>query len=593
GQRFESSTGHFINFFMEKNLEILRHSASHIMASAVKELFPDAKLGIGPAIEDGFYYDFDVEKPFTPEDLKRIEDKMKEFIEEDYPFEKIMMKREEAKKFFSEKNEIYKVEILNEIEDEEVSIYKHNGFYDLCRGPHVSSTGEVKFFKLLDVAGAYWRGDEKNKMLQRIYGTAFFTKDELEEFLKKREEAKKRDHRKLGRELEFFSIHPEEAGPGLIYWHPKGALVRSIIEDFWKKAHLENDYKLIYTPHIAQEKLYEISGHLKNYSEYMYSRMLIDEVPYRIRPMNCPGHILIYKTKIHSYRELPLRYAELGTVYRYEKSGVLHGLLRVRGFTIDDAHIFVQKENVSEEVIRVLDFSISILKAFGFEDFKLYLATKPEEKFIGEIEDWEKAENALKEAIERAGLDYEIDEGGGAFYGPKIDVKVKDALGRLWQCSTIQFDFNLPERFDVFFINKDGKEERPYLIHRAVFGSIERFFGVLIEHYKGAFPFWLAPTQVRILNITNDVLDYAKDVYEKIKKSGIRVELDSRNITLNKKIREAEMEKIPYTVICGKKEKEKGNVSIREYGRGDRGSISFDEFLKRVLQENRNPVLTV
>jgi len=578
---------------MEKNLEILRHSASHIMASAVKELFPDAKLGIGPAIEDGFYYDFDVEKPFTPEDLKRIEDKMKEFIEEDYPFEKIMMKREEAKKFFSEKNEIYKVEILNEIEDEEVSIYKHNGFYDLCRGPHVSSTGEVKFFKLLDVAGAYWRGDEKNKMLQRIYGTAFFTKDELEEFLKKREEAKKRDHRKLGRELEFFSIHPEEAGPGLIYWHPKGALVRSIIEDFWKKAHLENDYKLIYTPHIAQEKLYEISGHLKNYSEYMYSRMLIDEVPYRIRPMNCPGHILIYKTKIHSYRELPLRYAELGTVYRYEKSGVLHGLLRVRGFTIDDAHIFVQKENVSEEVIRVLDFSISILKAFGFEDFKLYLATKPEEKFIGEIEDWEKAENALKEAIERAGLDYEIDEGGGAFYGPKIDVKVKDALGRLWQCSTIQFDFNLPERFDVFFINKDGKEERPYLIHRAVFGSIERFFGVLIEHYKGAFPFWLAPTQVRILNITNDVLDYAKDVYEKIKKSGIRVELDSRNITLNKKIREAEMEKIPYTVICGKKEKEKGNVSIREYGRGDRGSISFDEFLKRVLQENRNPVLTV
>ncbi|RLD18084.1 MAG: threonine--tRNA ligase [Caldiserica bacterium] len=578
---------------MEKNLEILRHSASHIMASAVKELYPDAKLGIGPAIEDGFYYDFDVEKPFTPEDLKRIEDKMKEFIEKDYPFEKIMMKREEAKKFFSEKNEIYKVEILNEIEDEEVSIYKHNGFYDLCRGPHVSSTGEVKFFKLLDVAGAYWRGDEKNKMLQRIYGTAFFTKEELEEFLKKREEAKKRDHRKLGRELEFFSIHPEEAGPGLIYWHPKGSIVRSIIEDLWKKAHLENGYQLIYTPHIAQEKLYEISGHLKNYSEFMYSRMLIDDVPYRIRPMNCPGHILIYKTKIHSYRELPLRYAELGTVYRYEKSGVLHGLLRVRGFTIDDAHIFVQKENVSEEVIRVLDFSISILKAFGFEDFKLYLATRPEEKFIGEIEDWEKAENALKEAIERAGLDYEIDEGGGAFYGPKIDVKVKDALGRLWQCSTIQFDFNLPERFDVFFINKEGKEERPYLIHRAIFGSIERFFGVLIEHYKGAFPFWLAPVQVRVLNITDDVLDYAKNVYERIKKSGIRVELDSRNITLNKKIRESEMEKIPYTVICGKKEKEKGNVSIREYGRGDRGSISFDEFLKRILQENKNPTLTV
>jgi len=563
------------------------------MASAVKELYPDAKLGIGPAIEDGFYYDFDVEKPFTPEDLKRIEDKMKEFIEKDYPFEKIMMKREEAKKFFSEKNEIYKVEILNEIEDEEVSIYKHNGFYDLCRGPHVSSTGEVKFFKLLDVAGAYWRGDEKNKMLQRIYGTAFFTKEELEEFLKKREEAKKRDHRKLGRELEFFSIHPEEAGPGLIYWHPKGSIVRSIIEDLWKKAHLENGYQLIYTPHIAQEKLYEISGHLKNYSEFMYSRMLIDDVPYRIRPMNCPGHILIYKTKIHSYRELPLRYAELGTVYRYEKSGVLHGLLRVRGFTIDDAHIFVQKENVSEEVIRVLDFSISILKAFGFEDFKLYLATRPEEKFIGEIEDWEKAENALKEAIERAGLDYEIDEGGGAFYGPKIDVKVKDALGRLWQCSTIQFDFNLPERFDVFFINKEGKEERPYLIHRAIFGSIERFFGVLIEHYKGAFPFWLAPVQVRVLNITDDVLDYAKNVYERIKKSGIRVELDSRNITLNKKIRESEMEKIPYTVICGKKEKEKGNVSIREYGRGDRGSISFDEFLKRILQENKNPTLTV
>jgi len=576
---------------MDKNLEILRHSASHIMAQAVKDLFPEAKLGIGPAIEEGFYYDFDTERPFTPEDLEKISQKMKESIKQNFPFEKIIMSKKEAEEFFSKRGEIYKLEILKDIPDENVSIYKHGNFYDLCRGPHINSTGEVKYFKLLDIAGAYWRGNEKNKMLQRIYGTAFFSKEELDDFLKKREEAKKRDHRKLGKELGFFSIHPE-AGPGLIYWHPKASIIRSIIEEFWRKKHLENGYQLVYTPHIACESLYSISGHLENYRELMYSPMDIDGVPYRIKPMNCPGHILIYKSNLHSYREFPLRYAEMGTVYRYERSGVLHGLMRVRGFTIDDAHIFTPKELLEEEMVRVLDFSINILKAFGFENFKLYLSTKPE-KFIGEEKDWEKSEKALEEAIKRKGMEYEIEKGGGAFYGPKIDIKVKDAIGRQWQCSTIQFDFNLPERFNVFFINKEGKEEKPYLIHRAVFGSLERFFGVLIEHYAGAFPFWLAPVQVKILNITDDVLDYAEEVYKKIKLSGIRVELDDRSLTLNKKIREAEIEKVPYIIICGKKEKENKTISLRKYKEGNKGSFYIDEIISNFVSENRFPDLTV
>ncbi|MCL2335525.1 MAG: threonine--tRNA ligase, partial [Endomicrobia bacterium] len=458
----------------EKSLETLRHSAAHIMAAAVIELFPGTKVAIGPSIEEGFYYDFDRPESFTTEDLAKIEEKMTEIIKANHPFVCSAMPKSEAVKEFTAKGEKYKAEIASEIEDNNVTIYKSGAFTDLCRGPHIASTGELQNFKLLSVAGAYWRGDSSKEMLQRIYGTAFFTKQDLDDYLKKLEEAQKRDHRKLGRELDLFSVN-DAVGGGLVLWHPKGAILRDIIESNWKRFHTENDYELLMTPHISSEELFSISGHLQTYSENMYAAMEIEGKPFRIKPMNCPMHLMIYKTKLHSYRELPIKYAELGTVYRFEKSGVLHGLLRVRGFTQDDGHIIVQPELLEQEVITVFKMAIDMLKMFGFNDFKIYLATRPEKKYVGKVEDWDRAQASLEEALKKTGYDYEIDEGGGAFYGPKIDIKIKDAIGRLWQCSTIQFDFNLPERFDIYYIDKEGKKARPYMIHRALMGSLERF----------------------------------------------------------------------------------------------------------------------
>jgi len=557
--------------------EVYRHSASHVLAQAVKQLFPEAKLGIGPPIEDGFYYDFDVPKPFTPEDLERIEEKMREIIKADYPFVRKVVPKEEAVKLFEKLGEIYKVELLQEIEDEEVTLYQQGDFIDLCRGPHLPSTGRLKYVKLLSASGAYWRGDETRKMLQRIYGTAYEKKSELEEHLKRIEEAERRDHRRLGKQLDLFSFH-EEAGAGLVYWHPKGAMVRKIIEDFWRDQHLKGGYQFVYTPHIGKAWLWERSGHLDYYAENMYSPIDIEGQKYYLKPMNCPFHILIYKTKIRSYRDLPLRWAELGTVYRFERSGVLHGLMRVRGFTQDDAHIFCTPEQVEDEILRVLRFSLEMLRAFGFKEFEIFLATRPE-KAVGEPERWELAQNSLRKALDMEGLPYEIDEGGGAFYGPKIDIKIKDALGRSWQCSTIQFDFNLPERFDMTYVGEDGKLHRPYMIHRALLGSMERFFGILIEHYAGAFPMWLAPVQVRVMNITDEQRDYALKVTERLREAGLRAEADLRNERLGYKIREAQLEKIPYMLVVGNKEVESGTVSVRSRRGEDLGQMTVESFI--------------
>ena len=557
--------------------EVYRHSASHVLAQAVKQLFPEAKLGIGPPIEDGFYYDFDVPKPFTPEDLERIEEKMREIIKADYPFVRKVVPKEEAVKLFEKLGEIYKVELLQEIEDEEVTLYQQGDFIDLCRGPHLPSTGRLKYVKLLSASGAYWRGDETRKMLQRIYGTAYEKKSELEEHLKRIEEAERRDHRRLGKQLDLFSFH-EEAGAGLVYWHPKGAMVRKIIEDFWRDQHLKGGYQFVYTPHIGKAWLWERSGHLDYYAENMYSPIDIEGQKYYLKPMNCPFHILIYKTRIRSYRDLPLRWAELGTVYRFERSGVLHGLMRVRGFTQDDAHIFCTPEQVEDEILRVLRFSLEMLRAFGFKEFEIFLATRPE-KAVGEPERWELAQNSLRKALDMEGLPYEIDEGGGAFYGPKIDIKIKDALGRSWQCSTIQFDFNLPERFDMTYVGEDGKLHRPYMIHRALLGSMERFFGILIEHYAGAFPMWLAPVQVRVMNITDEQRDYALKVTERLREAGLRAEADLRNERLGYKIREAQLEKIPYMLVVGNKEVESGTVSVRSRRGEDLGQMTVESFI--------------
>jgi len=563
------------------SLETLRHSTSHIMAQAVVELFPDTKLAIGPAIEEGFYYDFDTPQPFKPEDLEKIENRMREIVAGNHKFVRTEMSKKDAVEFFKKKNEPYKIELLNDIPDEKVSLYQQDTFIDLCRGPHLENTKGIRHFKLLSIAGAYWRGSEKNKMLQRIYGTVFPTKEELEQYLKRQEEAKKRDHRILGKLLDLFSVH-EEIGAGLIHWHPKGAIVREILEDFWKKEHIKNGYQIVYTPHIASEEIYKISGHLEKYSDMIYSPMDIDGKPFRVKPMNCPGHILIFKTKLHSYRELPVRFAEMGAVYRHELSGVLHGLMRVRGFTIDDAHIFCTKEQVENEIISVFDFTIKFLKKFGFSEFEIFLATRPE-TYIGEIEKWDLATASLKKALEKTGYKYEIDAGGGAFYGPKIDLKVKDVLGRSWQCSTIQFDFNLPERFDITYRNEDGKDEKVIMIHRAIFGSLERFFGVLIEHYGGAFPFWLAPVQIKILPITDAQIEYARLVKNEL--GDLRVEIDSRNEKLNYKIREAQMEKIPYMIILGEKEKNTKTIAVRKYGRTKTEVFSVSEFLKKLFDK--------
>lgn len=561
-------------------LEVYRHSSAHLMALAVIELFPGTQLGIGPAIENGFYYDFYRKEPFTPEDLERIDRKIQELIQQNLPYRRCMIPKPEGLEIFRSMGEFLKCELIEEKASDVFSCYKLGKLTDFCLGPHIPSTGKIKAIKVLSVAGAYWKGDEKNLQMQRIYGTSFFSRKELEDYLKQLEEAKKRDHRRLGRELNLFSLQ-EEAGPGLVFWHPKGALVRKEMEDFWRSEHLRGGYEFVYSPHLAKLDLWRTSGHVDFYRDSMYAPMKIDEVDYQIKPMNCPFHILIYKNEMRSYRDLPLRWAELGTVYRYERSGVLQGLFRVRGFTQDDAHIFCQPEKIEEEIYGVIEFTLSILKSFGFDQFEIYLSTRPE-KFVGAVEDWERATGALRRALQKSELPFQVDEGGGAFYGPKIDVKIKDAIGRSWQCSTIQFDFNLPERFDMSFIGEDGKPHRPYMVHRALLGSMERFFGILIEHYAGAFPVWLAPVQVVLLPISERHLEAVRSLESRLASAGLRVKSDARNEKVNLKIRQAQLEKIPYMVVIGDKEVEAGTLSVRNRFDGDLGVFSFEKFLELI-----------
>ncbi len=571
-----------------ESLEIMRHTLSHIMAQALKEIYGYDKvhLGVGPTTEDGFYYDVEVEgHTISSEDLPKIEEKMREIIRKDYPIFRREVEREEAIKIFSELKEKYKLEIINRIDEKDIiSVYGQDGFIDLCRGPHVPSTGMVGEFKLTHVAGAYWMGDSSRPMLQRIYGIAFWSKEELEERLRLYEEAKKRDHRKLGKELELFLID-EDIGAGLVLWLPKGAILRKTLEDYWKEEHIKRGYQLVYTPHVGNAKLWQTSGHLDYYRPNMFSPMEIENEEYFVKPMNCPFHIAIYKSKVRSYKELPLKLAELGTVYRYEMSGVLHGLMRVRGFTQDDAHIICTPEQVEEVIEETLQFAIDMLRSFGFEDFKVYISTRPEDA-IGSEEQWQLAEGALKKAVEKWGLEYEIDEGGGAFYGPKIDIKIKDAIGRLWQCSTIQFDFNLPERFDMEYVGPDNRRHRPYMIHRAIFGSIERFVGILLEHYAGLLPLWLSPVQVKVIPVSPEKHgDYAREVESKLKEKGIRVELDMREERLGARIRDAEIQKVPYVVVLGDKEVESGNLSVRSKKEGNLGTMSLEGFLSMLLEK--------
>lgn len=562
--------------------ERMRHSASHIMAEAVLKLFPDAKLGIGPPTEEGFYYDFDLPRSLTPEDLERIEALMRESIARDLPFHREEVSREEARRLFS--GQPYKLELIDGIPPgEPLSIYRHGDFVDLCQGPHLDSTGQVKAVKLLSIAGAYWRGDEERPMLQRIYGTAFESQEALEEFLKRREEAERRDHRRLGRQLDLFSIH-DEVGPGLVIWHPKGGRLRTIIEDFWREEHYRHGYELVYSPHIGRARLWQISGHLEFYRESMYEPMDVEGQSYFIKPMNCPFHIMIYKSALRSYRDLPLRYAELGTVYRYERSGVIHGLMRVRGFTQDDAHIFCRPDQVESEVVGVLDLTFHFLDAFGFRDYDLSLSTRPE-KFVGDPRMWEHATESLRRALEMRELDYDVDEGGGAFYGPKIDIKIRDALGRAWQCTTVQFDFNLPEQFDLTFQGQDGRLHRPYMVHRAILGSMERFLGILLEHYGGAFPLWLAPVQAVVIPIADRHLEYAGRVCETLQAQGFRVEVDSRKERMNLKIRDAQLQKVPYMLVVGDEEVGKGTASVRLRNGQDLGPMSLPSLLERLKRE--------
>ncbi len=559
------------------------------MAHAVKELFPDAKLAIGPAIDDGFYYDFDIERTFTPEDLAAIEKKMTDIIKKNNVFVRKIVPKEEAIDLFKSVGENYKVELLNEIEDEEVSLYEEGGFIDLCRGPHIDSTGKVSAFKLLSVAGAYWRGNEKNKMLQRIYGTSFANENDLKEYLHFLEEVKKRDHRKLGKELDLFSMS-EEIGAGLIIWHPKGALIRRTMEDFWLDEHYKAGYKILYSPHIAKLDVWRKSGHVEFYKENMYSPMEIDGIDYELKPMNCPFHIHVYKTSLRSYKELPVRYAELGTVYRYERSGVLHGLLRVRGFTQDDAHIFCREDQIEDEILNVLDFTLFILKIFGFDHYDIYLSTRPE-RYVGTLDNWERSTNALKKALEIKGLFYDVDTGEGVFYGPKIDIKVKDSLNRPWQCSTIQVDFNNPERFEMTYRGSDGKDHRPIMIHRALMGSLERFFGILIEHYAGAFPLWLSPVQVEVLTIAERHSDYAVTISEGLKSEGIRISLNLENEKIGYKIRNATMRKVPYLVIIGDKEVSEQKLTLRKRSGENIGPLKIEEFIEFIKDRIKNKSL--
>ncbi|MEK6527721.1 MAG: threonine--tRNA ligase, partial [Nitrospirota bacterium] len=563
-----------------------RHSTSHIMAHAVKELYPNAKLAIGPATSEGFYYDFDCEEPITDGILPVIEKKMLDIIKQDKPFLKKEISRKEAIELFEKMGEPYKVELLKEIGDDKVTIYEEGNFIDLCRGPHLKSAGKVKAFKLLSVAGAYWRGNEHNKMLQRIYGAAFFTEEALQKHLVFLEEVKKRDHRRIGKELDLFSI-ADEIGAGLVLWHPRGASIRKIIENFWTEEHQRAGYKLLYTPHIAKLDLWRKTGHLDFYSENMYSPIEIEGIEYEIKPMNCPFHIAIYKSQLRSYRDLPVRFAELGTVYRYERSGVLHGLLRVRGFTQDDAHIFCREDQLKDEIQKVLDLTIFILKTFGFSDYDIYLSTRPE-KFVGSLEIWEKSTEALKEALVDKGLEYKIDYGEGVFYGPKIDIKVKDSLGRPWQCSTLQVDFNIPERLDVTYRGQDSKEHRPIMVHRALMGSLERFFGILIEHYAGAFPLWLSPAQVSVLTISERHVEYARTVLESFLQDGIRAELNTDNEKIGYKIREATLLKTPYMCIAGDREAANGTLNVRTLSGENLGEMSVEKIKSILTEEIKN-----
>jgi threonyl-tRNA synthetase len=580
-----------LTFADEAGREVYRHTASHIMAQAVQALFPDARLAIGPAIEEGYYYDFDTHTTFQPEDLARIDAQMREIVANDLPLQRQELTRSEAVAIFKARSEKYKLELLNDIPDERVSVYYQGDFVDLCRGPHLPSTGRLKAFKLRSVAGAYWRGDERNPMLQRIYGTAFPDQAQLDEFLRLREEAEKRDHRRLGRELDLFSV-PEALGGGLVLWHPKGAMVRYLIEDFWRKEHLKRGYQFVYTPHIARAHLWEISGHLSFYKDSMYGPIMIDEDEYRLKPMNCPFHVLIYKSRVRSYRELPLRYFELGTVYRYERSGVLHGLTRVRGFTQDDAHIICTHDQIGDEAKAALDFALFLMRSFSYEDFEVDLSVRSEdgrEKYMGSDAEWEIAERSLTDALESRGVAHKRASGEAVFYGPKIDIKLRDSMGRLCQGPTIQFDFNLTNRFEMQYMGADGERHTPLMIHRALLGSLERFMGVLIEHTGGAFPTWLAPVQVRVLPIADRHHDYANQVAVRLRETGVRAEVDDRKATTRAKIRDGEMEKIPYLLVVGDREQENGAVSVRQHGKGDLGSQPADQFMAMLEPELSAP----
>ena len=560
----------------------MRHSAAHVMADAVLQLFPEAKFAIGPPTSDGFYYDFEVARPFTPEDLARIEGLMRDTIRADVPFIREELSRDAANGMFTDQP--FKREIIADLPDETtLSIYRHGDFTDLCQGPHVGRAGEIAAVKLLNVAGAYWRGDENRPMLQRIYGTAFESQAELDAHLERLAEAERRDHRTLGRQLNLFTVH-EEIGPGLIVWQPKGGIVRGLIEDYWRDIHYRRGYNIVYSPHIGRARLWQTSGHLDFYRDSMYAPMEIDEQEYFLKPMNCPFHIQIYRASLRSYRELPLRIAELGTVYRYERSGVLHGLMRVRGFTQDDAHIFCLPDQVAGEVGDVLDLTFEMMAAFGFEDYDIMLSTRPD-KFVGEPAMWEHATESLREALVSRGLAYAVDEGGGAFYGPKIDIKITDALGRAWQCTTVQFDFNLPERFDLVFQDDRGSRSRPYMVHRAILGSLERFFGVLVEHYAGAFPLWLAPVQAVVIPIADRHIEYAGQVAGQLRDAGFRVEVDDRSERMNLKIRQAQLQKTPYMLVVGDREADAGAAAVRTRDGENRGAMPLAEVAAMLTAE--------
>lgn len=576
----EDATVSFISIHSKKGLEILRHSAAHVMAQAVKELFPGVKLTFGPSTENGFYYDFDYERTFTPQDLEAIEKRMSEIVSEDDPFIRKEVSKQEAAKMFGDLGETYKVEHLEDL-PERVSVYRQGTFLDLCEGPHIPSTGKIKALKLLNVSGTYWRGDARNRVLQRIYGTAFPDQKALEEFLQMLEEARKRDHRKLGKELDLFSLS-DEAGPGLVIYHPKGAMLRTILEDFEKKEHLKRGYQIAIGPHLLRLDLWRQSGHLENYRDKMYFTK-VEDVEYGIKPMNCLAHMLIFKSQIRSYRDLPIRYFELGTVYRHEKSGELHGLLRVRGFTQDDAHILCRPDQLNEEICAIIEFVDDVMKIFGFE-YEIELSTRPE-KSIGADEEWERATEALVNALKTKSLPYDVNEGEGAFYGPKIDVKLKDALNRRWQCATIQVDFFMPERFDLTYVGSDGEKHRPVMLHRVILGAMERFIGVLIEHYAGAFPVWLAPVQAILLTVTDRQIPYAEGVYRKLVQAGIRVEKDFRNEKLGFKIREAQLQKIPYMLVIGDREVNEETLSPRRRSGDTLKSMTGEEFVKQIQSE--------